>query len=151
LPGVHGSSSQRVITEGSDICTSSESFSDSPNDDISVTDNVLIAEVPDRELEDLSSMSTAGLHVGDATNVCDLSRIILQDVATENFDLECSTVPLIPQEDSNSSKDFRSVYSCNGADWGLSWLQLLICSLLLGFAGPVLYVIYFTEESNRRT
>jgi hypothetical protein len=118
---------------------------------MSVTGHVLVAEVPDRELEDLSSMSTPELHVGDGTNECDSNTTVLQDIATENFDLECCTVPLIPQDGSSSSKDVKSVYSCNGADWGLSWLQLLIWSLLLGFAGPVLYVIYVTEGSNKRT
>jgi hypothetical protein len=118
---------------------------------MSITGHVLIAEVLDRELEDLTSMSSPERHVGDAVNVCDINRTVPQDNTTENFDLECSTSPLIPQEGSSLSKDEKSMYSCNGADWGLSWLQLLICSLLLGFAGPVLYVIYLTEDSNKHT
>lgn len=116
-----------------------------------MTGHVLIAEVPDRELENLTNTSTPELHVGDGTNVCDISRTVLEDNTTENFDLECSTSPLIPQEGSGLSKHEISMYSCNGADWDLSWLQLLICFLLLGFAGPVLYVIYLTEDSDRHT
>lgn len=116
-----------------------------------MTGHVLIAEVPDRELEDLNNMSTPELHVGDVANVCDISRTVLQDSTTENFDLECSTSALIPQEGLSLSKDEKSMYSCNGADWDLSWLQLLICFLLLGFAGPVLYVIYLTEGSDKHT
>lgn len=117
---------------------------------MSVTGHMLIAEVPDRELEDLSNLSTPELHVGDGTNVRDISRTVLQDNTTENFDQECSTSPLIPQG-SSLSKDEKSMYSCSGADWDLSWLQLLICFLMLGFAGPVLYVIYLTEGSDKHT
>jgi hypothetical protein len=109
---------------------------------MSVTGHGLIAEV-----EGVNSMSTPRLHATDATDEGDIKTTILQDIATENFDLECCTTPLIPEEGPNSSKDVKSVYSCNVADWGMSWLQLLICSLLLGFAGPVLYVIYLTEDS----
>lgn len=118
---------------------------------MSITGHVLIAEVPNRELEDLSNMSTPEPHVGDGTNVCDISRTVLQDNITENSDLECSTSPLIPQDGSGLSMHKKSIYSCNGADWDLSWLQLLICFLLLGFAGPVLYVIYLTEDSDKHT
>ncbi|XP_063225347.1 lysM and putative peptidoglycan-binding domain-containing protein 3 [Bacillus rossius redtenbacheri] len=38
----------------------------------------------------------------------------------------------------------------NGADWGLSWLALLLCVLGLGFVGPVLYVLYIALAAHRK-
>jgi hypothetical protein len=98
--------------------------------------------------EDVSSVPTVELHADSATHMYGTNRTILQNNSLENLDVECSTSPLIQQEDSSLSNGGKSMYSCSGADWGLSWLQLLICSLLLGFAGPVLYVIYLTEDKH---
>ncbi|KAJ9593505.1 hypothetical protein L9F63_014958 [Diploptera punctata] len=80
--------------------------------------------------------------------VCD-DRERTEDADVENFDDVSSTNPLLLQEDSKIENK-NSAYNCNGADWGISWLQLLIFSLLLGFAGPILYVIYLTEDSKKK-
>ena len=39
-------------------------------------------------------------------------------------------------------------FKCSGADWGLSWGHLLGVSLLLGFAGPLIYILYIAEEKS---
>jgi len=39
------------------------------------------------------------------------------------------------------------MFKCSGDNWGLSWTQLLVVSLLLGFAGPIIYILYIAEYS----
>ena len=114
-----------------------------------MTSHMPIVEASERKLEDVSSEHSVQFHIGDTVDKYDTNRTDAQDNPAETFDVECSSTPLIPQEDCSTAKSERSMLSCNGADWGLSWLQLIICSLLLGFAGPVLYVIYLTEDSNK--
>lgn len=43
---------------------------------------------------------------------------------------------------------FADSLSCSGDDWGISWMQLLGFSLLLGFAGPIIYILYLTDFSS---
>ncbi|PSN41712.1 hypothetical protein C0J52_07768 [Blattella germanica] len=78
------------------------------------------------------------------------SRTFLEDGVSENLDEDCSTNPLLAQEQTSKDEGKNSMYSCNGADWGISWFQLLICTLFLGCAGPILYVILITENSNKK-
>ncbi|XP_020297775.1 lysM and putative peptidoglycan-binding domain-containing protein 3 isoform X2 [Pseudomyrmex gracilis] len=37
------------------------------------------------------------------------------------------------------------IFQCSGDNWGLSWKQLLLFSLLLSFAGPIIYILYIAE------
>lgn len=46
----------------------------------------------------------------------------------------------------NSNDKIVNSLACSGADWGLSWFQLLCFFLILGVAGPILYVIYIKEK-----
>ena len=46
------------------------------------------------------------------------------------------------------SSNIVNTFKCSGADWGLSWYQLLCFSLLLGFAAPIIYVLYIAESSK---
>jgi hypothetical protein len=108
-------------------------------------------EASDRKLEDVSNVHSVQFHVGDTVNMSDTNRRDVEDNLAETFDVESSSSPLIPQEDCSLAKNERTMFSCSGADWGLSVLQLIICSLLLGFAGPILYVIYLTEDSKKHT
>nr|CAD7572537.1 unnamed protein product [Timema californicum] len=59
--------------------------------------------------------------------------------------------PFLPKEVLNhvTVTKTSTFLSCNGADWGLSWLQLLICALAIGFLGPLLYVFYIAEDSKK--
>lgn len=42
------------------------------------------------------------------------------------------------------------ILKCSGDNWGLSWTQLLLFSLLLSFAGPaIIYILYITEYSHK--
>lgn len=41
------------------------------------------------------------------------------------------------------------IFKCSGDNWGLSWMQLLVFSLLLSFAGPIIYILYIAEYSTK--
>jgi hypothetical protein len=67
---------------------------------------------------------------------------------------DSETVQLISSIEShktNSSNNFVNIFKCSGADWALSWFQLLCFSLLLGFAGPIIYVLYITESKHHNS
>lgn len=61
---------------------------------------------------------------------------------------ECDQL-LTPAESNteNSQKHLTETFRCSGDDCGISWTQLLGFSLLLGFAGPIIYILYITEFS----
>ncbi|KYM97484.1 PREDICTED: lysM and putative peptidoglycan-binding domain-containing protein 3 [Cyphomyrmex costatus] len=42
-----------------------------------------------------------------------------------------------------------NMFKCSGDNWGLSWTQLLVFSLLLSFAGPIIYILYIAEYSTK--
>ncbi|XP_011498634.1 PREDICTED: lysM and putative peptidoglycan-binding domain-containing protein 4 [Ceratosolen solmsi marchali] len=67
---------------------------------------------------------------------------------SSQFTQDTEAVKLINSIEShevNSSNNFVNIFKCSGADWALSWCQLLCFSLFLGFAGPIIYVLYITE------
>lgn len=42
------------------------------------------------------------------------------------------------------------IFKCSGDNWGLSWMQLLVFSLLLSFAGPIIiYILYIAEYPTK--
>nr|CAD7444356.1 unnamed protein product [Timema bartmani] len=67
------------------------------------------------------------------------------------LDNELEECPFLPEEVLNhvTVTKTSTFLSCSGADWGLSWLQLLICALAIGFLGPLLYVFYIAEDSKK--
>lgn len=71
------------------------------------------------------------------------SSEVLEDTETDNL--------INPTENNypSSNNYVVSTFSCSGADWGLSWFQLICFFLLLGFAGPIIYVLYIAESSNK--
>ncbi|XP_033227425.1 lysM and putative peptidoglycan-binding domain-containing protein 3 [Belonocnema kinseyi] len=59
---------------------------------------------------------------------------------------------LSPSEREKTPKaHLNDTFSCSGADWGLSWPQLLGVSLLLGLAGPIIYIFYIADASNHHS
>ncbi|CAL7949878.1 unnamed protein product [Xylocopa violacea] len=61
---------------------------------------------------------------------------------------ECDQL-LIPAENNVEHSHLTDTFKCSGDDCGLSWTQLLGFSLLLGFAGPIIYILYITEFSSK--
>lgn len=53
-------------------------------------------------------------------------------------------------EDLNFNGPFTSSAIKNTPESNVSWVQLLVCSLLLGFVAPIIYVIYLAEETGKR-
>ncbi|XP_076235583.1 lysM and putative peptidoglycan-binding domain-containing protein 3 [Calliopsis andreniformis] len=54
---------------------------------------------------------------------------------------------LTSTESNSNSAHLTDTFKCSGDDCGLSWTQLLGFSLLLGFAGPIIYILYIAEFS----
>lgn len=52
-------------------------------------------------------------------------------------------------ERGTSSGHLTDAFKCSGDDCGLTWTQLLGFSLLLVFAGPIIYIIYIVEFSAK--
>lgn len=42
------------------------------------------------------------------------------------------------------------IYNCSGADCGISWIALLACTLVIGFAGPLIYIFFLYEHEQER-
>ncbi|XP_043258134.1 lysM and putative peptidoglycan-binding domain-containing protein 3 [Colletes gigas] len=61
---------------------------------------------------------------------------------------ECDTLLTLTESNSNNSH-LTDTFKCSGDDCGLSWTQLLGFSLLLGFAGPIIYILYITQFSSK--
>ncbi|XP_015584751.1 lysM and putative peptidoglycan-binding domain-containing protein 3 [Cephus cinctus] len=73
------------------------------------------------------------------------SRRDLVEIEESEYDqlLNCSDA-----DHENAPESYvTDTFKCSGADWGLSWPQLVGCSLLLGFAGPIIYILFLTEYS----
>lgn len=61
---------------------------------------------------------------------------------------ECDQL-LTPAESNTGNSHLTETFRCSGDDCGISWTQLLGFSLLLGFAGPIIYILYITEFSSK--
>ena len=134
LVDVHTRSSK--FFKQADPCTSSTTVTASINTNVAISD---FSYVP---VQKSTSEAISSAVCGSK------NRTVLEDEDVNNLGENCSASSLLIQKESKPGEK-SSVYNCNGADWGISWLQLLICSLLLGFAGPILYVIYITEGSKK--
>lgn len=87
----------------------------------------------------------------------EINTIILNSVCeplssyNSNNSLEISSSEcdqLLTSAETNSiNSHLTDTFKCSGDDCGLSWTQLLGFSLLLGFAGPIIYILYIAEFS----
>lgn len=59
----------------------------------------------------------------------------------EILNTECDTL-LSPTENETGDNHLTDTFKCSGDDCGLPWTQLLGFFLLLGFAGPIIYILY---------
>lgn len=69
------------------------------------------------------------------------------DVEDDANDEDDDQLLLLSSSTESNANDL--LFSCSGADWGLSWRQLICVSLLLSFGGPVIYILYIAENSQR--
>lgn len=66
------------------------------------------------------------------------------EIASSEHDQLITTV-----ESDSQNSPLTDAFKCSGDDCGLSWTQLLGFSLLLGFAGPIIYILYIAEFSSK--
>lgn len=98
--------------------------------------NPVVTELPRPEIntiilnsvcEPLSSYnSTNSLEIASS----EADQLLSSESITENFQL-------------------TDTFKCSGDDCGLSWTQVLGFSLLLGFAGLIIYILYIVEFSSK--
>ena len=90
----------------------------------------------------------------------EINNIILNSIleprsaneTSENVDDTEDVQLLSPSEREITPKaNLNDTFSCSGADWGLSWFQLLGVSLLLGLAGPIIYIFFIADASNHHS
>ncbi|KAI4500275.1 hypothetical protein M0802_004692 [Mischocyttarus mexicanus] len=89
----------------------------------------------------------------------EINNIILNSVCEPLATYKSNNIPETSQteyaqllnsiESEATESHFMDTFKCSGDDCGLSWTQLLGVSLLLGFAGPILYILYITEYSSK--
>ncbi|XP_012055039.1 PREDICTED: lysM and putative peptidoglycan-binding domain-containing protein 3 [Atta cephalotes] len=115
-------------------------------------------EVPatmDEQLIDLSATSTST----ESSNT-EINTIILNSVCEPLSSYNGTNIPDISHTEHDALLDDventeivesceTNIFKCSGDNWGLSWTQLLVFSLLLSFAGPIIYILYITEYSAK--
>jgi len=112
-------------------------------------------EVPARteeQLIDLGATSTST----ESSNT-EINTIILNSVCEPLSSYSANTPEISHTEHDTLLDDAENtetveacetdMFKCSGDNWGLSWTQLLVFSLLLSFAGPIIYILYITEYS----
>ena len=79
-------------------------------------------------------------------SVCEPLSSYNSNNSLEIANSECDQLLTSAESNSNNSH-LTDTFKCSGDDCGLSWTQLLGFSLLLGFAGPIIYILYIAEFS----
>ncbi|KAK2589230.1 hypothetical protein KPH14_002032 [Odynerus spinipes] len=81
-------------------------------------------------------------------SVCEPLALYKSNNLPEVSYTECDQL-LSSTENEVVESHLMDTFKCSGDDCGLSWAQLLGVSLLLGFAGPIIYILYITEYSTK--
>lgn len=107
------------------------------------------------QLIDLSATSTST----ESSNT-EINTIILNSVCEPLSSYNGANTPEISHTEHDALLDDventgtaesceTNMFKCSGDNWGLSWTQLLVFSLLLSFAGPIIYILYIAEHSTK--
>jgi len=135
-----------------------ETLSESQGNDVIATSEQCQKEAPVRmeeQLIDLGAMSTST----ESSNT-EINTIILNSVCEPLSSYNSANTPETPYteydtllDDTENTEIAEScetdMFKCSGDNWGLSWTQLLVFSLLLSFAGPIIYILYIAEYSTK--
>ncbi|KYN11206.1 PREDICTED: lysM and putative peptidoglycan-binding domain-containing protein 3 isoform X1 [Trachymyrmex cornetzi] len=111
--------------------------------------------ITDEQLIDLSVTSTST----ESSNT-EINTIILNSVCEPLSSYNGANTPEIFHTEHDALLDDventeiaesceTNMFKCSGDNWGLSWTQLLVFSLLLSFAGPIIYILYIAEYSAK--
>ncbi|OAD56093.1 LysM and putative peptidoglycan-binding domain-containing protein 4 [Eufriesea mexicana] len=104
---------------------------------LNVMKNPVVIELPKAEINTIILNS-----------VCEPLSSYNSNNSLETANSECDQ--LLTSAESNTEKlHLTDTFRCSGDDCGLSWTQLLGFSLLLGFAGPIIYILYIAEFSTK--
>lgn len=104
---------------------------------LNVMKNPVVIELPKAEINTIILNS-----------VCEPLSSYNSNNSLETTNSECDQ--LLTSAESNTEKPhLTDTFRCSGDDCGLSWTQLLGFSLLLGFAGPIIYILYIAEFSTK--
>lgn len=111
-----------------------------PNEEASDTQtesvrNPIVTELPKAEINTIILNS-----------ICEPLSSYNSNNALELASSDCDQLLTLTESNSNNSH-LTDTFKCSGDDCGLSWTLLLGFSLLLGFAGPIIYILYITEFS----
>ncbi|KAL7298288.1 hypothetical protein TKK_0008639 [Trichogramma kaykai] len=130
-----------------------------PNNGMELNSTVLNTNVelkPDNKIMNSSSLPSVSTSSAVEINKIIFNSILEPSVPLSNesfhFSEDTETDTLIESTDNinhRTSNNIINTFKCSGADWGLSWFQLLCFSLLLGFAGPIFYILYIAENSSK--
>lgn len=104
------------------------------------------------DLENLCKLNASSSAVEINTIILNSTIQPLFNDESSEYTNETETDQLIfsPENGTTKSNDYVvNTFTCSGADWGLSWFQLICFFLLLGFAGPIIYVLYIAESSDK--
>ncbi|XP_050464904.1 lysM and putative peptidoglycan-binding domain-containing protein 3 [Cataglyphis hispanica] len=132
-----------------------ETLSESQNKNITFTLSQEKLAKKEEQLIDFDTISTT-----ESSNI-EINTIILNSVCEplSSFNNANSSEVLHTEHDRllndmDSTEIAEScetdIFKCSGDNWGLSWMQLLVFSLLLSFAGPIIiYILYIAEYSTK--
>ncbi|XP_071868706.1 lysM and putative peptidoglycan-binding domain-containing protein 3 [Bombus fervidus] len=104
---------------------------------LNVIKNPVVIELPKAEINTIILNS-----------VCEPLSSFNSGNSLEISNSECDQL-LTSAESNTKSSHLTETFRCSGDDCGLSWTQLLGFSLLLGFAGPIIYILYIAEFSSK--
>ncbi|XP_034177136.1 lysM and putative peptidoglycan-binding domain-containing protein 3 isoform X2 [Osmia lignaria lignaria] len=119
-----------IPTTGEDIGNTTDSL-------LNLIKNPVVTESPKAEINTIILNS-----------VCEPLSSYGSNNSLEIASSDCDQL-LITAESNSGSSHLTDTFKCSGDDCGLSWTQLLGFSLLLGFAGPIIYILYIAEFSSK--
>lgn len=136
-----------------------EASPESQSNNAITTSELCQEEVPARAEEQLIDLGTSSTST-ESSNT-EINTIILNSVCEPLSSYNSANASEIPHTEHDALLDDNEnaataescetdMFKCSGDNWGLSWTQLLVFSLLLSFAGPfIIYILYMTEYSNK--
>ncbi|XP_011646745.1 uncharacterized protein LOC105433251 isoform X2 [Pogonomyrmex barbatus] len=127
-------------------------------DNVNTTSEQCQEETSTKQEEQLIDLGTASTST-ECSNT-EINTIILNSVCEPLSSYNSANIPEISHtehdtllNETESTERVETcetdIFKCSGDNWGLSWTQLLVFSLLLSFAGPIIYILYIAEYSNK--
>ncbi|XP_015179841.1 PREDICTED: lysM and putative peptidoglycan-binding domain-containing protein 4 [Polistes dominula] len=81
-------------------------------------------------------------------SVCEPLATYKSNNTSETYSTETDQLLNSTESEVITQSHIVDTFKCSGDDCGLSWTQLLGATLLLGLAGPIIYILYITSKEN---